>query len=393
MTQMPAAALQPPANDHTANKSAATDQMAEPLYFARPSAQYQAMRAEIDAAIQTVLDGNTYILGDQVRAFEAEFAAYTGAAHGIGVANGTDAIVIALKALGIGPGDEVITTPHTAIATIAAVELTGATPVLADISADRYCLDPIAVAKAVTPRTKVILSVHLYGHPADLGALQAIAEEHNLALVEDCAQAHAALWRGRQVGTIGRIGCFSLYPTKNLGAIGDGGIVVTSDPALADRMRMLRQYGWRDRQLALIPGMNSRLDELQAAILRVKLRHLDDTTARRRDIAQRYRDGFADLPLVLPPKAEECEPSYHLFVIRLKDREALKAHLALQNIHAGIHYPVPAHRQPAYAERFAGLSLPVVERIVDEILTLPMYPELTDGQVDRVIHGVRSFFV
>ncbi len=364
----------------------------EPLYFARPSAQYRAMHGEIDAAIQSVLDGHTYILGEAVRQFEAEFAAYTGAKYAIGVANGTDALHLALRALGIGDGDEVITTAHTAIATVAAIEMSGATPVFADITADRYTLDPVDVARKITPRTKAILPVHLYGHPADLGPLLELASRHNLEIIEDCAQAHAAEWQGRQVGTVGKIGCFSLYPTKNLGAIGDAGIIITSDEAVADRLRLLRQYGWKDKQLSLISGFNSRLDELQAAILRVKLRHLDATTARRRAIAKAYSEAFADLPLTLPRDIDGCLNVYHLYVLRTPQREGLKAHLTGQNIHAGIHYPTPCHRHPALAERCADVRLPVTEQLAEQILSLPMYPELTDGQVERVIRAVRSFY-
>lgn len=364
----------------------------EPIYFARPSAQYQAYRDEINEAMQRMLDGHIYILGDEVKAFEQEFAAFTGATHGIGVANGTDAIHLALRACGIGPGDEVITTAHTAIATIAAVVMSGAKPVFADISDRTYGLDAESVARAITPRTKALLPVHLYGHPVDLGPLLDLASRHNLKLIEDCAQAHAAIWHGRQVGTIGHIGCFSLYPTKNLGALGDAGIIITSDDGIAEQLRLMRQYGWRDRQLSELPGFNSRLDELQAAVLRVKLRYLDDTTARRRAIAARYVEALEDLPLVLPVEQPDCASAYHLFVIRSVKRDALKAHLADRGIIAGIHYPLPAHKHPAYAEAYAGLRLPVAEGVVDQILSLPMYPELTNRQIDRVIDGVRSFF-
>jgi dTDP-4-amino-4,6-dideoxygalactose transaminase len=390
LARTPAMAEAPLVNSATVTTLPSLD--SEPLYFARPSAQYRAMHGEIDAAIQSVLDGHTYILGEAVKQFEAEFAAYTGAKFAIGVANGTDALHLALRALGIGEGDEVITTAHTAIATVAAIEMSGATPVFADITADRYTLDPVDVVRKITPRTKAILPVHLYGHPADLGPLLELAARHKLEIIEDCAQAHAAEWQGRQVGTIGKIGCFSLYPTKNLGAIGDAGIVITSDEAVADRLRLLRQYGWKDKQLSLISGFNSRLDELQAAILRVKLRHLDETTARRRAIAKAYSEAFADLPLTLPRDIDGCLNVYHLFVLRTPKREELKAHLAKQNIHAGIHYPVPCHRHPALAERCADLRLPVTEQLAEQILSLPMYPELTDGQVERVIRAVRSFY-
>ncbi len=362
----------------------------QPLYFAKPAAQYVAYKAEIDEAIQRVLNGQVYILGPEVKAFEAEFATWCGATHGVGVANGTDAIHLALRALGIGAGDEVITTAHTAVATVAAIEMAGATPVFADIEYDRFGLDPAGVDRAITPKTKAIVAVHIYGHPVDLGPLIELAETHGLHLVEDCAQAHGATWNGRKVGSIGVVGCFSLYPTKNLGAIGDGGIVVTSDPAIADRLRQLRQYGWVRPQHAEVPGWNSRLDELQAAILRVKLSHLDEMTARRREIAARYTAGLRDLPLVLPGDVDGATHVYHLFVIRSAEREALRAHLATRSIHAGLHYAEPVHVQPAYVERFPA-SLPVTERIVHEILSLPMYPELSDADVDRVIDAVRSF--
>jgi len=366
---------------------------AEPIYFARPSAQYQAMRAEIDAAIRRVLDGHAYILGPEVVGFETGFAAYTGAAHAIGVANGTDALHLALRALEIGAGDEVIVPAHTAVPTAAAIEMSGAVPHFVDITADRYGLDPALVERAIGPRTRAIMPVHLYGHPADLGPLIELAQRRGLKLIEDAAQAHGARWQGRQVGSIGDIGCFSLYPTKNLGAIGDAGIVTTNDAGLAQRLKMLRQYGWRDRQLSELPGFNSRLDELQAAILNVKLAHLDAGNARRRAIAARYLEAFGNLPMALPHVQPECEAVYHLFVVRTPQRDALKAHLQARGVIAGIHYPVPCHRHPAYRDRFGDVRLPVTEQVVGEILSLPMYPELTDDQVGRVIDAVRSFFV
>ena len=365
---------------------------AEPIYFARPSAQYQALRGEIDAAIRRVLDGHAYILGPEVERFETAFASYTGAAHAIGVANGTDALHLALRALEIGVGHEVIVPAHTAVPTAAAIEMSGAVPCFVDITADRYCLDPALVERAIGPRTRAIMPVHLYGHPADLGPLLEIARRHGLKLIEDAAQAHGARWRGRQVGAIGDIGCFSLYPTKNLGAIGDAGIVTTSDADLAQRLKMLRQYGWRDRQLSELAGFNSRLDELQAAILNVKLAHLDASNARRRAIAARYLEAFGNLPMALPHVQPECEAVYHLFVVRTPKRDALKTHLQAHGVIAGIHYPVPCHRHPAYRDRYGDVHLPVTEQIIGEILSLPLYPELTDDQVGRVIDAVRSFF-
>ncbi|MEJ0068836.1 MAG: DegT/DnrJ/EryC1/StrS family aminotransferase [Pseudomonadota bacterium] len=364
----------------------------EPIYFARPSTQYQAHRDEIDRAIRRVLEGHVYIMGPEVERFEAGFAAYTGAAQAIGVANGTDALHLALRALDIGDGHEVIVPAHTAVPTIAAIEMSGASPKFVDITADRYGLDPALLEAAISPRTRAIMPVHLYGHPVDLGPMLEIARRRGLKLIEDCAQAHGARWHDRQVGTIGDIGCFSLYPTKNLGAIGDAGIMTTNDAGLADRLRELRQYGWRGRQISETPGFNSRLDELQAAILNVKLAHLDANNTRRRAIAARYLAAFADLPLALPAVQPDCQAVYHLFVVRSPARDALKAHLQAQGVIAGIHYAVPCHHHPAYQARFGAIALPVTEAVVGEILSLPMYPELTDDQIDRVIAGVRGFY-
>jgi dTDP-4-amino-4,6-dideoxygalactose transaminase len=371
---------------------AATAADLEPIYFARPSAQYQAMRAEIDAAMQRVLDGHVYIMGKEVERFETGFAGYTGAAHAIAVANGTDALHLALRALGIGTGHEVIVPAHTAVPTAAAIEMSGAAPKFVDITADRYGLDPALVERAISSATRAIMPVHLYGHPADMGPLIEIARRRGLKLIEDCAQAHGARWQGRRVGTLGDVGCFSLYPTKNLGAIGDGGIVTTGDAGTAQKLRQLRQYGWRTGQISEIPGFNSRLDELQAAILNVKLAHLEETNARRRAIAERYLEAFGNLPLGLPHAAQDCEAVYHLFVVRSAERDRLKAHLQERGVVAGIHYAVPCHHHPAYRGRFGDVRLPITERVVGEILSLPMYPELTGDQVDRVIEAVRSFF-
>lgn len=372
--------------------SLAPNDYPEPLYFACPSAQYRALHREIDAAIRRVLDGHCYIMGEETQLFEAEFAAFTGARHAIGVANGTDAIHLALRAVGIKPGDEVITVAHTAVATVAAIELSGGVPVFVDVSPEHYGMDPDGLAAAITPRTRAILPVHLYGNPVDLGKILEIAQAHRVPVVEDCAQAHAARWRGRQVGSIGRIGCFSLYPTKNLGALGDGGIITTQEPELAERLRMLRQYGWRHSQISEIAGINSRLDEIQAAVLRVKLTHLAQATQRRQQIAQYYDRAFADLDLITPKTHPDCEAVYHLYVIRTPERDALKAWLAQHNIIAGIHYPLPAHRHPVYRERYADVHLPVTERLATEILSLPVYPELSDAQLDRVIQTVRRYW-
>jgi dTDP-4-amino-4,6-dideoxygalactose transaminase len=363
---------------------------AEPIYFTRPNAQYLAHAPAIDAAIRRVLNNPIYIMGEEVRRFEEEYASFNGVAHAIGVANGTDALQLALRAYDIGPGDEVITTAHTAVATIAAIDMTGAIPRFVDIIPETYGLDPEQVARAITSRTKAILPVHIYGHPVEIGPLRELAERHGLILIEDCAQAHGARWHGRMVGSIGQVGCFSCYPTKNLGAIGDAGIVTTNDSKIAEQLRLLRQYGWRHGQVSEIPGFNSRLDELQAAILRVKLGFLDHTNKARQRIASRYSQALSDLPLVLPSVAPGCESVFHLYVLRTPSRDRLKASLAEHGIIAGIHYPLPAHKHPAYIDRFPA-SLPVTERVAGEILSLPMYPELTDGQIERVIDAVRLF--
>jgi len=359
---------------------------------ANPGAQYEALREEIDAAVIAVMRGHRYILGPEVEKFEEEFAAYIGCVHGIGVANGTDAIGLALRGLGIGPGDEVITVSHTAVATIAAIESVGAVPVLVDVDPAFYTLDPALLESAMSQRTKAVIAVHLYGQPADLDSIGRFCRKHDLALIEDVAQAHGARWQGRRLGSIGRVACFSCYPTKNLGAIGDGGIVTTSDSELARRIRMLREYGWEQRYISTLAGQNSRLDEMQAAILRVKLRHLDDANGRRRHLAARYReqlDGILDIQL--PKIRPGSEHVYHLFVIRTQQREALMTHLKARDIQAAIHYPMPVHRQPAYAGRIRCSAMPVTEALTETVLSLPMYPELSDTDQSTVIAAIREF--
>ncbi len=259
------------------------------------------------------------------------------------------------------------------------------------IDLDTFGLDPAKVEAAITSRTKAIIPVHLYGHPVEMGPLMEIAGRHGLEVVEDCAQAHGATIGGAQVGTIGRVGCFSLYPTKNLGALGDAGIIITNDAGLAEKLRQLRQYGWRDRQSSEIPGWNSRLDELQAAVLRVRLGYLAQDNAKRRSIAARYGNAFSDLPMITPTVQQGCEAVFHLYVLRTRHRDELKAWLAENDIVAGVHYPVPVHRQPAYAERYADVSLPVTEAMAGQILSLPMYPELRNDQIVRVIDSVRKY--
>jgi dTDP-4-amino-4,6-dideoxygalactose transaminase len=348
---------------------------------------------ELHAAIDRVLDSGWYILGPEVEAFEREFAAYHGVGYAVGVANGTDAIELALRAAGVGPGDEVITVAHTAVPTVCAVERAGATPVLVDIDPTTYTISPAAVEAAISPRTKALLPVHLYGHPADLHSLSSIAQHHNLLLIEDCAQAHGARDDGRLVGTFGDLAAFSFYPTKNLGAYGDGGAVLTSDPQLAERLKRLRNYGQVKRYHHAERGMNSRLDELQAALLRVMLRHLDADNARRVEIARLYTRRLADSPYVLPQPAEGTRHIYHQYVIRAQRRDELRAFLAEHGVNTLVHYPAPVHMQPAYAGRIATApgGLPVSERVCNQILSLPMHPQLSDADVEAVCEALLAF--
>jgi dTDP-4-amino-4,6-dideoxygalactose transaminase len=363
-----------------------------------PRAAYLAQRADIDAAIARVLDGGVYILGKEVEAFEAAFAEFIGVAHAVGVGNGTDAIELALRACGITSGDLVFTVSHTAVATVAAIERAGATPVLVDIEPPTYTMAPRELARALETapagRPAAILPVHIYGQAADLSALAEIAHRHGLRLIEDCAQSHGALYRERPTGSFGDVGCFSFYPTKNLGALGDGGMVVTDDPTIATSLRELREYGWRERFVSARAGINSRLDPIQAAILRVKLGTLGADTGRRQTIADRYDAGLAGLPLVLPSRRPLASHVFHQYVIRLAERDALRNRLRAAGIGTGIHYPLPVHQQPAYRGRLAcGPSgLGVTERAAPQILSLPMFPQLSDMASDRVIAEVQNFF-
>lgn len=364
-----------------------------------PKAAYLAQRTEIDAAIRRVLDSGWYIQGEEVAAFEREFADFAGARHGVAVASGTDALIVALRALGIGPGSSVITVAHTAVATVAAVELTGATPVLVDVD-DCWTMDPdqldalLQQWPAAAPKPKAIIPVHLYGQPAAMPDIMAIAERHGLAVLEDNSQAHGARLRGKMVGRWGRIAAYSLYPTKNLGAIGDGGVITTDDEELARAMREIREYGWRERYVSAIAGMNSRLDPLQAAILRVKLARLDADIARRQAIAARYHAGLTGLAgLALPRIRDTASPVWHQYVLDAgARRDALQATLKELGVATLVHYPVPVHRQPAYEGRIALApgGLPRTERAARSVLSLPMFPQLEDVQVDAVIAAVRK---
>jgi dTDP-4-amino-4,6-dideoxygalactose transaminase len=359
---------------------------------ANPHAQFETHRAEIEAAVLRVLRKGRYILGDEVADFEKEFAAFIGAEEGIGVGSGTEAIHLALAACGVGPGDEVITVSHTAVATVAAIELTGATPVFVDIEPRFYTMDPERLESALTPRTKVILPVHLYGQTADLISLLEAARKRGLLVIEDCAQAHGALHKGKRAGSWGDAACFSFYPTKNLGALGDGGMVVTSDKNIAARARLLREYGWEERHVSLIRGWNSRLDEVQAAVLRVKLPFLDRDNARRSAIALKYSTSLAGCDITPPAVRDGSSHVYHLYVARTNHRDALRTHLRECGIDTLIHYPVPVHLQPAYGNRFQGSeNLPETEKAAHEILSLPIYPEMGEEAVEKIIDGIRTF--
>ncbi len=355
-----------------------------------PRAQYEAHKAEIDKAVLDVMSGGRYILGGEVELFEKEFAAYTGVKHAVGVGSGTDALNVALRAMGIGPGDEVITVSHTAVATVAAIEMAGAAPVFVDISPSDFTMDPGRLEAAVTPRTRAVIPVHIYGQTADMPAIMKIARRRGLKVIEDCAQAHGAECGGGKAGSFGDMACFSFYPTKNLGAIGDGGMLVSNDDALAARARSVRQYGWTRRYVSDIPGINSRLDEIQAAILRVKLRYLDADNAARRRFAAAYGQGLAGTGLVLPSAVKGRKHVFHLYVVRSARRDELCAHLKEKGVGALVHYPVPVHLQPAYS-RFPSSGLAETEKAAGEILSLPMYPELPEKDLQAVAAAVKEF--
>jgi dTDP-4-amino-4,6-dideoxygalactose transaminase len=368
---------------------------AGPIPVASPLAAYLAQKEEIDAALHGVLDSGWYILGEEVRRFEEEFAAFAGCRFAVGVASGTDAIQLALRACGIGANDKVVTVSNTAVATVAAIDLAGATPVLADVEEDTFLVGArqVEAALAGTPGVRAIVAVHLFGHPVPMDGILELADRHGVIVIEDGAQAHGATFRGRPVGSMGRLAAFSFYPTKNLAALGDGGAVTTSDAALAEKLRMLRQYGWRERYISDDRGMNSRLDEIQAAVLRVRLRHLPAGNARRRAIAARYDDACSASGLIAPAVREGCVHVFHQYVVRSRERDRLREHLEARGVRTAILYPVPIHSQRGYANRVlvAGGSLPVTERLAREILSLPMFPELSDGDVSRVVAAIRDF--
>ena len=375
----------------------------DPILQANPKASYIALKDEIDTAIHDVLDSGSYILGEQVEAFESEFAMFIGTEFCVGVASGTDALEIALRAAGVGIGDSVLTVSHTAVATIAAIERCGATPSFVDVQESTFTMSPnhleqiletVNVQQSnINNNPKAIIPVHLYGQPADIEAIITIARKHELIVIEDCAQAHGAAINGQKVGSFTDMAAFSFYPTKNLGAIGDGGAVVTNNPDMRTKLLALRQYGWNERRVREFFGINSRLDEIQAAILRVKLRKLDEDNERRRVIAEANTQCLEESSVAAPQSSETVNHVFHQYVVRTKNRGRLIQHLKKNAVGTAIHYPVPAHRQMAYGHRSytKDEGLPVTEKICKEILSLPMYPQLSDEQVERVVNVLAAY--
>jgi dTDP-4-amino-4,6-dideoxygalactose transaminase len=357
-------------------------------------AQYRSIKPEIDAAVAQVFESGQFVLGGEVAAFEREFAEFCGAAHAVAVNSGTSALQLALIASGVGPGDEVITVPFTFVATAAVVEYVGAVPVFVDIDPRTFTMNPAAIEDAISDRTKAIIPVHVFGQTADMDPIREVAARNGLAVVEDAAQAHGARYRGVRAGALGDFGCFSFYPTKNLGAAGEGGIVVTDDEGGAEQIRALRNWGERAKYEHAIRAFNARMDALQAAVLRVKLRHLAEWTDARRRIARRYDEAFEGMGLQLPREMEYARHVYHLYTVRLADRDALQKSLAADGIGTGVHYPIPIHLQPAWADLgYAAGSFPEAERAAAEVLSLPVYPEMTDQQVEAVVGSVRRAMV
>ena len=350
------------------------------------------LRDELDAALARVLDSGWFVLGKEGEAFERELAKAAGAAHAVGVGSGTDAIELALRALELGPGDEVVTQANTCVPTIAAIERAGATPVLCDVEPKAGTMDPESLRGALRDRTRAVVPVHLYGQCTDVDAIVELCSDREVAVVEDCAQAVGATLRGRPAGTIGTLGCLSFYPTKNLAALGDGGAVITNDPGLDERLRLVRQYGQTDRYRHVTEGVNSRLDELQAAVLRTRLPHLERWTERREQIAAAYTEALARGPVRPLAQLSERRHVFHLYVVEAPDRESLQAHLAERSIRTLVHYPTPIHRHPPYRRLGdAGIPLAVSEHLCAHILSLPMYPELRYDEVERVSEALRTF--
>jgi dTDP-4-amino-4,6-dideoxygalactose transaminase len=354
-------------------------------------AQYHSIKTEIDAAVLRVLESTQYTLGDEVAAFERAFAAYCGATEGIGVNSGTSALHLALLAAGVGPGDEVITVPFTFVATVSAIVYAGARPVLVDIDPQFYTMDPARLEAAITPRTKAIVPVHLFGQPADMDPILRIAAARGIAVIEDAAQAHGAEYHGRRCGSMGQTACFSFYPGKNLGAYGEAGAVVTSDADAARRIRVLRSWGEERRYEHAVKGFNYRMDGIQGAILRVKLKYLEAWTEARRDRARRYRAALAGTMVRMPEERPNVRHVYHVLAVRVPDRDAWRARLTAAGIQTGVHYPIPVHLQPAHHDLgYAAGDFPVSEAVAAEVMSLPIFPELTDDQIEAVAQVFRA---
>lgn len=348
-------------------------------------AQYRSIKEEIDQAVLNTLASSQYVLGAEVSAFEEEFAEYCGAAHGIAVNSGTSALHLALLTAEIGPGDEVITVSNTFVATVAAIDYCGAIAVFVDVDPDTLNMDPTLIESAITERTRAILPVHLHGHPADLDPILEVARRHNLRVIEDACQAHGAEYKGRRVGGIGDLGCFSFYPGKNLGACGEGGMVVTQNQAFANKIRLLRDWGQEKKYHHVFKGYNYRMDGIQGAILRVKLRHLDDWTAARREVAHQYNEQLAGLALRIPTEKPWAKPVYHVYAVRTQERDALQQHLNERGVQTGIHYPIPIHLQKAYADSSCHINrLPICEESSSHLLSLPIYPELSIESIGKI---------
>jgi dTDP-4-amino-4,6-dideoxygalactose transaminase len=381
----------------TGDMSASSDDF---IPQANPKLSYLAHKDEIDSAVRNVLESGRYILGQEVEAFEKEFASCVGVHHSVGVGSGTDAIEIALRVLDIGPDALVFTVSHTAVATVAAIERAGAIPVLVDVDPESYTINVEHLNAAlqlidsgqmnIQGRPAAIIPVHLYGHPANMPEIMNIAHRYRLYIIEDCAQAHGASINGKMTGAFGDIAAFSFYPTKNLGALGDGGIVLTNNPELYKKLLALRQYGWEKNQVSSVPGINSRIDEIQAAILRVKLKYLRSENERRRDIASAYSIALSNTNIFAPVETENVTHVYHQYVIRTKQRDDLIEHLRKKSVGTAIHYPLPVHLQPAYRGRIniAKGGMMVTEKICQEIISLPVYPQLRDEQVKRIIDAL-----
>lgn len=362
------------------------------IYFGDLKKQYLSIKKDIDRSIAKTLNSGWFILGQEVKKFEKEFAKYCGTKYAIGVGNGLEALQIALMSLNIGPGDEVITAPNSAMATSLAISAVGAKPVFVDINPNSYNIDPVKIEKKITKKTKAILLVHLFGQSAQMDAINKIAKKHNLKVVEDVCQAHGAKYKSKRTGSLGDVGCFSFYPSKNLGAYGDGGMIITSDQKVFQQARKLRDYGQKERNIFLEKGLNSRLDEIQAAILRVKLKHLDKWNKKRRTLAKLYDKYLANCDIIIPRQSKNCFHIYHLYVIQTKNRDKLQKYLARQGIQAVIHYPKPIYLQKAYKDlKLKKGTCPVAEKLSQEILSLPIYPELTENQVKKISQAIKKF--